>query len=71
MNRLRIGFAVTILLGTMYGFAGLLDSLQHFSAGLIVAALGFIGIGAVDYVETRHDNRLFEERLAVWERRDR
>ena len=71
MNRLRIGFAITVLLGTIYAFAGLLDSLQHFGGGLIVAALGFIGLGAVDYLETHRDNRLFEERLAVWERRDR
>lgn len=71
MNRLRIGFAITVLLGTIYAFAGLFDSLQHFSAGLIAAALGFIGLGAVDYVETRNDNRILEERIAVWERRDR
>lgn len=71
MNRLRIGSAITVLLGTIYAFSGLLDSLQHFAAGLIVAALGVIGLGAVDYVETHRDNRLFEERLAVWERRDR
>lgn len=71
MNRLRVGFALTVVIATIYAAAGLFDSLQHFAAGLIVAALGFIGLGAVDYLETHRDNRIFEERLAVWERRDR
>lgn len=70
MNRLRIGFAITILLGAMYAAAGLFQSLTDLSMGVVVAMLGVIGLGAIDYLETRRDNRIYQERLAVWARRD-
>lgn len=70
MTRLRIGFAITILLGAMYAAAGLFQSLTDLSMGVVVAMLGVIGLGAIDYLESRRDNRIYEERLAVWARRD-
>lgn len=73
MNRLRVGFAVTILVGTMFATASLLDSLVNFSVGLIVACCGLIGIGAIDYAQARQDwrdERTAMQRAAVWERRD-
>ena len=70
MTRLRIGFAITILIGAMYAAAGLFQSLTDLSLGVIVSMLGVIGLGAIDYLETRRDNRIYEERIAVWARRD-
>lgn len=70
MTRLRIGFAITILLGAMYAAAGLFQSLTDLSMGVVVAMLGVIGLGAIDYLESRRDNRIYRERLAVWARRD-
>lgn len=70
MTRLRIGFAITILLGTIYAAAGLFESLTDLSLGVIVSMLGLIGLGAIDYLENRRDNRIYQERLAVWARRD-
>ena len=70
MNRLRIGFAITILFGAIYAAAGLFESLADLSLGIIVSMLGVIGLGAIDYLEARRDNRIYQERLAVWTRRD-
>lgn len=70
MTNLRIGFALTILLGAMFGAASLFDSLTTFGIGVAVAAAGVIGLGALDYVEARRDERLYQQRLAVWARRD-
>ena len=70
MNRIRIGCAITVLLGTIYAFSGLLESLGHFAVGLIVAMVGVIGYGLVDFIESHRDEQLHRERVKVWERRD-
>lgn len=68
--RLRIGLALTILIGVLYTAIGLLDSLTHFSIGAIITSLAVIGYGALDYCEARRDDRIYQQRLAVWARRD-
>ena len=69
MSRLRVGFIVTILLGSMYAMCGLLVSLTDFGVGVAVAAAGVIGWGWVDYSYGR-DDRLRDLRDQVWCRRD-
>ena len=66
MSRLRAGFIVTILLGSMYAMCGLLVSLTDFGVGVAVAAAGVIGWGWVDYSYRREENL----RDQVWCRRD-
>lgn len=70
MNRIRIGMALSVLIGVMYGAAGLLTSLTEFGIGLIVASLGVIGYGLCDFVEDRHMEEMHQGREAVWARRD-
>lgn len=70
MNRIRIGCAITTLLGAMYAAAGLLQSLGHFALGLIVAAVGVIGYGLVDVIESDRQEKLRQYRAEVWHRRD-
>lgn len=70
-NRLRIGFALTAIIGAIYAAAGLFDSLTHFSTGVIVTSLAVIGVGLVDYCEARTNQRIIDARAAVWARRDR
>ena len=70
MNRLRIGFALTIVIGSIYAAAGLFDSLLDLSAGVVVAMCGVIGLGCIDYLDARRDERIYRERVAVWARRD-
>lgn len=71
LNRLRIGFALTAIIGALYAAAGLFDSLTHFSTGVIVTSLAVIGVGLVDYCEARTSQRIAATRAAVWARRDR
>ncbi len=69
MNRLRVGFALTGIIGLLWTAVGLFDSLLQLAAGLVVAAAGLIGYGAVDWVV---NDRSFREdyRDQVWARRD-
>jgi hypothetical protein len=69
VSRLRAGFIVTILLGSMYAMCGLLVSLTDFGVGVAVAAAGVIGWGWVDY-SYRRDENLRDLRDQVWCRRD-
>jgi hypothetical protein len=69
VSRLRAGFIVTILLGSMYAMCGLLVSLTDFGVGVAVAAAGVIGWGWVDYSYRREEN-LRDLRDQVWCRRD-
>ena len=69
MSRLRAGFIITILLGSMYAAAGLLVSLTDFGVGVAVAAFGVLGWGWVDY-SYRRDENLRVLREQVWSRRD-
>ena len=70
MNRVRIGMAISVLLGVMYAGCGLLDSLTDFGIGLAVACLGVIGYGLCDFVEDRHMHTMHQGREAVWARRE-
>jgi len=53
MNRLRIGFALTTILGTLFGFTGLFSSITEFSIGIAVAGAGLIGYGLCDWLDNR------------------
>lgn len=70
MNTLRFGFGVTTILGVIYAFAGMFDSLTDFGVGLVVASLGCIGYYCIDYIEAGHDRRIAGCRDDVWARRD-
>jgi len=69
VSRLRAGFIVMILLGSIYAACGLLVSLTDFGVGVAVAAAGVIGWGWVDYSYRREEN-LRDLRDQVWCRRD-
>jgi uncharacterized membrane protein len=70
VNRIRVGCAVTVLLGTIYAFAGLLESLGQFAIGVIVAMIALILYGLLDFLEAHRNEQLHRERIHVWERRD-
>lgn len=70
-NRLRVGFSLTTIVGLLWTAVGLFDSLTQLGVGLVVACLGVIGYGAVDYVEARQVQRWQTGRDQVWERRER
>jgi len=53
MNRLRIGFALTTILGAIWASAGLFDSLGQVALGLVVCSVGVLGSGAVEWVASR------------------
>lgn len=66
-NHTKIASAITTILGTIYAAAGLLNSLQEFALGTIIAALGIIGYGLSTNL---HDHRIRIQRQHVWARRD-
>ena len=70
MNRVRVGLALTTIIGAIYAAAGLFDSLGHFALGTIVAATAVLLYGLVDYVEYRRREELSRYRAEVWHRRD-
>ena len=70
MNRIRIGLALTFIIGSLYSAFGLFESLTKFAVGVIVACLAVIGFGLIDHLESEHDNRIIRERQQVWSRRD-
>jgi hypothetical protein len=70
MTRLRVGLSVTVLIGAMYAACGLFNSLTDFGIGLVVASLGVIGYGLVDFIEAHEDEQTARGRDAVWARRD-
>jgi len=70
MNRIRIGLALTFIIGSLYAAFGLFESLTKFSVGIIVSCLAVIGFGLLDHLEAEHDNRIIRERQEVWARRD-
>jgi len=49
----RVALVLTIILGSIYAAAGLFDTLLHFTVGIVVACVGLIGYGLVDWIETR------------------
>jgi uncharacterized membrane protein len=70
MSRIRIGLALTFIIGSLYSAFGLFESLTKFSVGMVVACLAVIGFGLLDHLEAEHDNRILREREQVWARRD-
>lgn len=70
MNRLRVGLALTAIIGAIYAAAGIFDSLGHFALGAIVTATAIMAYGLLDYVECRHQEELANYRAEVWHRRD-
>ena len=70
MNRIRIGLALTFIIGSLYSAFGLFESLTKFSVGIIVSCLAVIGFGLLEHLEAEHDNRIIRERQEVWARRD-
>lgn len=69
VNRLRIGFLLTAIFGSIYGAVGLFDSLLNFGIGMAVAGAAIVGYGLSDWLEDRHDARIYQTRQAVWARR--
>ena len=70
-RRIRIGLAVTFLLGVIYGFSGLMSSVAEFLTGMAVAMGALLGYGLLDFIESRRDERLHRTRAEVWARRDK
>lgn len=70
MTRIRIGALITTIIGAIYASAGLLSSLTEFGIGIAVAGTGMLVYGLADYLETRHDNHIYQTREQVWARRD-
>lgn len=64
----RAALLITMLIGLIYGSAGVLTSLTDFAVGITIACLAVIVHGCLDYVDAR-DDRIRRERVA--ERRDR
>lgn len=70
MNRIRIGMAISVLIGAMYAATGLFESLTQFGIGLAVVGLGMVGYGLCDFIESHEDEAMARGRQAVWARRD-
>jgi len=70
MKRIRIGLALTFIIGSLYSAFGLFESLTKFSVGIIVSCLAVIGFGLLEHLEAQHDNQILLERDRVWARRD-
>ena len=67
MNRIRIGLALTAIIGTIYGATALLTSLTQFALGTIIAAAAVIGYGLCETLDQR---RRHDYRENVWQRRE-
>jgi len=55
MNRVRIAASLTVILGVIYGFSGLMVSVTEFGIGMAVAAGGVVIYGLVDFIESRDE----------------
>ena len=51
MNRIRIAASLTVILGVIYGFSGLMVSVTEFGIGLAVAGVGGLVYGLADYID--------------------
>jgi len=69
MTRIRIGLALTMILGAIYAFSGLLTSVRDFAVGLIVVSVAAILHGLIIYLHD-HDApimaRYREDRGGQW-----
>ena len=51
-HRLRVGFALTILLGAVWASVGLFSPTDTETlTGVVVAMVGILGMGVVDWIE--------------------
>jgi len=66
---IRIGLALTFVLGCLYSAFGVFESLWKFGLGMIVSSVAVLVWGYLDY-SGGHDDRIAEERDRVWARRD-
>ena len=70
MNRLRIGFALTAIIGALWAAAGVFESLLQFGVGLAIASAAVLGYGLIDHVEHHQVEKWSDGRNQVWRRRD-
>lgn len=56
MNRIRIGLFITMILGAIYAFSGLLTSLRDFGIGLAVVSVAVILHGLITYLYEHDDD---------------
>jgi hypothetical protein len=70
MDRLRIGASITVIIGAIYAAAGLFNSLQQFGLGIVIAMIGVLVYGYVDYVTSHANEMRARYRAEVWHRRD-
>lgn len=64
MNRIRIGLLLTMILGSIYAFSGLLTSLREFGIGVAVVAGAIVLHGLVTFIE--QDDRRLARRDGEW-----
>lgn len=69
-NRIRVAAAITTILGGIYAAASLLTSLRDFGVGLVIASIGVIVYGCMDFIDARHREDMARYRAEVWHRRD-
>ena len=69
-NRIRMGLAITMILGVIYSASALMVSLQQVAMGIIIAGVAALLYGLVDFIEAHHDDRITQTRMDVWARRD-
>lgn len=70
MNRVRIGCAITVIIGAIYASVGIFDSLLHFAIGVCIVSAAVIGYGWADFYDSYRDEELRRYRAEVWHRRD-
>ncbi len=70
LNRIRIGCAITVIIGLVYAGSGLVESLTQFGIGMAVASVAVIGYGLCDFIDSHRDEQLRRHRAEVWHRRD-
>jgi len=66
---IRIGLALTFVIGCLYAAFGVFESLFKFGIGMIVSSVAVLVWGYLDY-SSSHDLRIGQERDDVWARRD-
>ena len=71
MTAIRIGLMITMLLGLIYAFSGLLTSLTDFGIGMAVLSVAAVLYGLCTYIAEADTQRAQRFRDEVWARRDR
>lgn len=57
MTRIRIGLLLTMILGAIYAFSGLLTSLREFGIGLAIVAAAIVAHGLITFIEQDDTSR--------------